>query len=72
MTTTLTDWSILMNQFLTNLKAQAEENPSAAIGATVAGILALTTVGDKVSSMRSRAAYAKQVRYSTKKSNNRK
>lgn len=58
-----------MNTFLTNLKKQAEENPSAALGATVAGILALTTVGDKVSSMKSRAAYAKQVKNSSKRNN---
>lgn len=48
-----------MNDFLENLKAQATENPIAAIGV---GAVLLTAAGkfvDAASSARSKAAYAK-------------
>lgn len=53
--------------FIIRLKEQAEENPSLVIGATAGILMGTAKFIDAVSSARSRSAYAKQVKYSTKK-----
>lgn len=54
--------------FIQRLQEQAEENPSLVIGAISATLLGSAKFIDAVSSARSRSAYAKQVKHSTKKS----
>lgn len=53
--------------FLTKLKAQAEENPFAALTAGAAAITAGGKLLEMAASVRSKNAYAKQVKHSTKK-----
>ena len=55
--------------WLTRLNEQFEENPSLVLGAVSATALGAAKLIDSVSSARSRAAYAKQVKHSTSKKN---
>jgi hypothetical protein len=54
--------------FITRIKEQFEENPSLVLGASAAFLMGSAKIIDAVSSARSRSAYAKQVKHSTKKS----
>lgn len=56
---------------ITRLQQQAEENPSLVLGALAATLMGSAKFIDAVSSARSKAAYAKQVKYSTSKKNRR-
>ena len=55
-----------MNKFFTKLKAQAEENPTVAIGLGTAVVATATKLVDTISAAQGRKAYAKQVKYRVK------
>lgn len=57
-----------MNKFVSNLLKQSEDNPVLAIGAGAAAITAIAKLLDSASSVRSKNAYAKQIKNKRKKS----
>ena len=63
------DLPMKMPVFLIRLKEQSEENPTVAIGLGIATVATLTKAADTIASVRSKNAYAKQVKSSTRKKN---
>lgn len=55
------------SKFLTNLKAQAEENPVMTLAAGAAAATAVAKFVDAIGSVRSRNAYAKKMKHSMRK-----